>query len=73
MDQATLGCECAVTRFLICLWTHGGPCPITGTVTRIEIVFDEGQDTGPDFFGAAILDNIDVNGMLVGHGATDAD
>jgi hypothetical protein len=42
-------------------------------VTRIEIVFDEGQDTGPDFFGAAILDNIDVNGMLVAHGATDAD
>jgi hypothetical protein len=51
----------------------GGPCAMTGTVTRIEIVFDEGQDTGPDFFGAAVLDNIDVNGMLVGHGATDAD
>jgi hypothetical protein len=51
----------------------GGPCSIGGTVTRIQIVFDEGQDTGPDFFGAAILDNIDVNGMLVGHGATDTD
>jgi hypothetical protein len=51
----------------------GGPCAVTGTVTRIQIVFDEGQDTGLDFFGAAILDNIDVNGMLVGHGATDAD
>lgn len=50
----------------------GGPCAVTGTVTRIQIVFDEGQDAGPDFFGAAILDNIDVNGMLVGHGATDA-
>jgi hypothetical protein len=46
--------------------------PIVGPVERIQIVFDEGQDTGPDFFGAAILDNIDVNGMLVGHGATDA-
>jgi len=29
-------------------------------------VFDEGQDTGPDNFGLAVLDNIDVNGMLVG-------
>jgi len=43
-------------------------------VTRIQIIFDEGQDAGgaPDQFGAAILDNIDVNGQLVGHGATDA-
>jgi hypothetical protein len=45
--------------------------PITSleTVQRIFILFDEGQDLGPaDSFGAAILDNIDVNGMLVGHG-----
>jgi len=44
--------------------------PITSTMTvkSIEIVFDEGQDTGPDNFGAAILDNIDVNGVLVGRG-----
>jgi hypothetical protein len=51
--------------------------PITPTdvVSRILIVFDEGQDSsgGPDQFGAAILDNIDVNNSLVGHGATDAD
>jgi hypothetical protein len=47
--------------------------PVTGTVLRRQIVFDEGQDTGgPDNFGAAFLDNIDVNGALVGHGATDA-
>ena len=48
--------------------------PITGTVQRITIVFDEAQDLsgGPDQFGAAILDNIDVNGVLVGRGATDA-
>ena len=45
---------------------------VTGTVVRLQIVFDEGQDAGPDFFGAAILDNIDVNGTLVGHGATDS-
>ena len=49
--------------------------PITPTdvVSRIQIIFDEGTDAGPDNFGAAILDNIDVNGTLVGHGATDSD
>jgi hypothetical protein len=41
--------------------------PITGAVQRVVIVFDEGTDIGPDFFGAAMLDNIDVNGTLVGH------
>jgi hypothetical protein len=41
--------------------------PITGVVQRIVIVFDEGTDIGPDFFGGAMLDNIDVNGTLVGH------
>jgi hypothetical protein len=47
----------------------------TDVVQGIFIVFDEGQDAsgGPDQFGAAILDNIDVNTTLVGHGATDAD
>ena len=39
-------------------------------VKRIDIIFDEGQDLlgGPDQFGAAVLDNIDVNGSLVGQG-----
>jgi len=46
--------------------------PASAKVQRIQIVFDEGTDTGPDFFGAAVLDNIDVNNILVGHGATDA-
>jgi hypothetical protein len=43
---------------------------VSGTVKSIEIVFDEGQDAlgGPDNFGAAILDNIDINGTLVGQG-----
>jgi hypothetical protein len=38
------------------------------TVTSIEIIFDEGTDAGggPDFTGFAVLDNIDVNGVLVG-------
>jgi len=51
--------------------------PITPTdiVQRIQIVFDEGQDVsgGPDQFGAAVLDNINVNGIRVGTGAVDAD
>ena len=38
------------------------------TVKSIDIIFDEGQDTGPDNFGLAVLDNIDVNGTLVGRG-----
>jgi hypothetical protein len=41
---------------------------ITGTVQSISIVFDEGETVGPDNFGVAILDNIDVNGVLVGQG-----
>lgn len=47
--------------------------PIVGPVDRILIIFDEGQDRAPDYFGAAVLDNIDVNGVLVGKGPTDAD
>jgi hypothetical protein len=38
-------------------------------VKRLSIVFDEGQDTGPDNFGLAVLDNIDVNGSLIGRGS----
>jgi hypothetical protein len=38
------------------------------TVDSIAVVFDEGQDTGPDNFGLAVLDNVDVNGTLVGQG-----
>ena len=38
------------------------------TLKSLSIVFDEGQDTGSDFFGLAVLDNIDVNGRLVGTG-----
>jgi len=51
-----------------CTVPPGGPCPITGTVDSITIIFDEGTDTGPDDFGLAVIDNIDVNGTLVGKG-----
>ena len=46
----------------------GPPITSAEVVSRIVIVFDEGSDTGPDLFGAAILDNIDVNTTLVGRG-----
>ena len=39
------------------------------SVKEVDIVFDEGQDTAPDFVGLAVLDNVDVNGTLVGQGA----
>jgi hypothetical protein len=43
------------------------------TVRSLAIVFDEGTtDGGPDFFGAAILDNITINGVIVGRGAVNA-
>jgi len=42
---------------------------ITGMpVDAIQIIFDEGQDTGPDNFGAAILDNITINDQVAGRG-----
>lgn len=56
---------------LLAFPTSGGaPVPVTGTVKSIQIVFDEGQDPsgGPDQSGLAVLDNIDVNGVLIGHG-----
>ena len=47
----------------------GPPVNISGkTVSSISILFDEGSDSGPDFFGVAIVDNIDVNGVLVSQG-----
>ena len=42
--------------------------PVCSPVQSITIIFDEGTDTGPDLFGLAVLDNIDVNGTLVGRG-----
>lgn len=42
------------------------PVAPTDVVQSISIIFDEGTDTGPDFSGQAVLDNIDINGTLVG-------
>jgi hypothetical protein len=45
----------------------GSPAPLgTLEVKHLKIVFDEGYDSGPSNFGLAVLDNIDVNGQLVG-------
>jgi hypothetical protein len=46
----------------------GPPIAPNSVVKRIVILFDEGSDTGTDNFGAAILDNIEFNGTLVGRG-----
>jgi hypothetical protein len=39
---------------------------ITDPIKTMEIIFDEAQDTDP--IGLAVLDNIDINGLLRGHG-----
>jgi hypothetical protein len=36
----------------------------------LSIVFDEGTDVGPDNFGLAVLDNIYVNGVMIGKAIT---
>ncbi len=47
----------------------GTPADVRGKrIESLTIVFDEGYDTGPDNFGLAVLDNIDINGTLVGKG-----
>jgi hypothetical protein len=53
----------------------GGPTVALSTlkVKSLAIVFDEGQDAGPDNFGLAVLDNVDVNGTLVGTGPSGHD
>jgi len=44
--------------------------PVTGKIKRALIVLQDGQDPStPDYNGLAVLDNIDVNGTLVGQGA----
>jgi hypothetical protein len=46
----------------------GGPVNIFGFgIQSVSIVFDEGQDTVPNF-AMSVLDNIDYNGVMVGHG-----
>ena len=54
-------------------WTRLTYTVAFANVERISIVFDEGQDVGPDFFGLAVLDNINVNGDRVGASGGDDD
>jgi hypothetical protein len=54
-------------RFSTSVTYPGAPAFTSGlTVNSISIVFDEGTDIGPDFSGMVVLDNIDVNGVLIG-------
>jgi hypothetical protein len=59
------GAPGSVTGFSSTCATPSGSCGVTGTVQSISVVFDEGSTDGNGF---AVLDNIDVNGTLVGHG-----
>lgn len=40
--------------------------PTNKRVASINIIFDEGQDVGPDFTGHAFLDNVDISGTMIG-------
>jgi hypothetical protein len=42
------------------------PIPPTAPMRSLSIVLDEGQDVGPDYFGLAVLDNVYVNGVMIG-------
>jgi hypothetical protein len=54
-------------RFFTNVSYPGAPAITSGlTVNSISIDFDEGTDIGPDFSGMVVLDNIDVNGVLIG-------
>ncbi|HEX6492921.1 MAG TPA: hypothetical protein VF112_05385 [Candidatus Dormibacteraeota bacterium] len=44
------------------------PIPAGQHVQSMQIIFDEGTDTPGGMAGAAIIDNIDVNGTLIGSG-----
>lgn len=40
--------------------------PASATIVSISVVFDEGVEVAPDLSGVVILDNIDINGFLIG-------
>jgi hypothetical protein len=72
--------QIAGTGYTRLRWDASTPVfgPTTTTLGALEveglrIVFDEGYDTGPDNFGLAVLDNIDVNGKLVGRRGSSGD
>lgn len=70
-QDATVGLGWIRLRWVAPLTTAFPPVlPTSGSIVSISIVFDEGTDPsgGPDSFGLAVLDNIDVNGQLIGSG-----
>jgi hypothetical protein len=49
------------------LVTFGNPAVTsTETIKSLSVLSDEGFDTGPDFSGLSVIDNIDINGFLIG-------
>ena len=44
------------------------PLAAGATIKSISIIFDEGTDTAGGMPGLAVIDNIDINGVLVGAG-----
>jgi len=38
----------------------------TETIKSLQVLSDEGVDTGPDFSGLSVIDNIDINGFFIG-------
>jgi hypothetical protein len=64
LGNAPLACSSGVAGFNA---TTGVLECISGVVESITIIFDEGQDQAFES-GLAILDNIDVNGTLIGRG-----
>jgi hypothetical protein len=54
-------------RFLTSVSYPGAAAiPATATILSISVVFDEGVEVAPDNSGLVVLDNIDINGFLIG-------
>jgi len=76
-----VGCNAGVSQTSNGFWVRlrfalaSADPPISGTsqVKSISIVMDEGPDVGPDNFGLSVLDNIDINGTLIGRGPAQQD
>jgi hypothetical protein len=54
-------------RFLTSVSYPGADAiPSNATIVSISVVFDEGVDIAPDYSGLVVLDNLDINGFLIG-------
>jgi hypothetical protein len=60
-----IGCDTATKSPINANWTRARMSPPPGEVISIDIIFDEGTDF-PGGTGFVYLDNIDINGTLIG-------